>query len=252
MYIDIGQKTFNKSVQCNHCNFFYLMGDVDDEKEHAKYCATMGQPIQCKFSKGNVPKKVHNFDQWAAVVEFHPSVMKTDKSLKIVASQMKDDMGFDIATVDDENETLQLYIYLDDGNILGVLFFERIAKHSTHLISHEIEKRDTKKEDTCTPQSTTTESSQSSSSPTTHGPSLVDISLQGFRAQEYTLGVRYIWVHKKWRRKGIASSLCDIARRKTEYGKVIEKSAISFSQPTSCGMNFATSYTKTSSISTYS
>ena len=89
MYIDIGQTTFNENAHCSHCNFFYLVGDESDEKEHVKYCIAMGQAVRCKFTKSNMPKKIHSFDQWANIVEFHPSTMKTDKCLKIVAAQIE-------------------------------------------------------------------------------------------------------------------------------------------------------------------
>lgn len=252
MYIDVGQKTFNKSGQCSHCNFFYLIGDEEDEKEHAKYCAEMGQAVRCKFSKNNMPRKIHTFDKWATIVEFPPSDMKTDESLQKVAAQMKDDIGFDVDTVDDENETLQLYIYLENGDILGVLLFERIVKHSAHAVFDRIAPAFTEVENLLHAQSTAIEPSLPSCSLSiTPRAGFVDNVLQEDLPGEFNLGVRYIWVHKKWRRKGIASSLCDIARRNAEYGKVIKRSAVSFSQPTSCGVCFAVSYTKNASISSY-
>jgi zinc-finger of acetyl-transferase ESCO len=45
MYIDVGQKSFGKSKQCKHCNFFYLIGDLEDEKEHNKFCASVNMAV---------------------------------------------------------------------------------------------------------------------------------------------------------------------------------------------------------------
>ena len=250
MYIDLGQTKFNEKTLCSHCNFFYLVGDYSDEKEHKKYCAAMGQAVPYKVTKSNEPKKIHCFDKWADVVEFHPSAMKVDKCLKIVASQMKDDFGFDVNTVSDDSETLHLYVYLDKGNILGVLFFERVDRCTTKIVSDQVAPTDVcieKKQSDFIPRS------EINAPPSSVVPSSdsVEIGPQNSSSDQLTLGVRYIWVHKKWRRKGIASSLCDVARRNAEYGRVVKRSAISFSQPTSHGMDFAISYTQSSSVLAY-
>ena len=255
MYIDLGQESFNKNMHCKNCNFFYLVGDREDEKEHAKYCAAMDEAVHYQFTKSNKANKIYTFDQWADILEFHPCAMKTEKSLKLVAAQMRDDFGFDVATVDADNKTLQLYIYVDNGSILGILLFERIAKSATYVVSNRVAPTDVNvakiEKIGDDDKSITNVSTLSFSNPVAIPLNFSDNCYEDHGRDKFTLGVRYIWVHKKWRRKGVASSLCDIARRNAEYGSFIKKKSMSFSQPTSGGIDFAFAYTKNSSLLTY-
>ena len=55
------------------------------------------------------------------------------------------------------------------------------------------------------------------------------------------MGVRQIWVHSLFRRRGYAGFLLDTARREFMHGGV-RKACIAFSQPTQDGSSFAFSY----------
>jgi zinc-finger of acetyl-transferase ESCO len=39
MFLDLGQKLFGKSKECSNCGMFYVIGDVDDERQHNQICA---------------------------------------------------------------------------------------------------------------------------------------------------------------------------------------------------------------------
>jgi ESCO1/2 acetyl-transferase len=71
------------------------------------------------------------------------------------------------------------------------------------------------------------------------------------RPSKATLGVRQIWVHSGFRRKSLASSLVDAARKSFIFGSVVMRSHTAYSQPTTDGLNFALSYSQKSTIWSY-
>ena len=66
-----------------------------------------------------------------------------------------------------------------------------------------------------------------------------------------TLGVRQIWVHNGFRRKSVARSLVDAARKSFIFGSVVMRSHTAFSQPTTDGLNFALAYSQEKFIWAY-
>ncbi|KAL5022396.1 hypothetical protein ScPMuIL_001551 [Solemya velum] len=66
-----------------------------------------------------------------------------------------------------------------------------------------------------------------------------------------TVGVSRIWVHSQQRCRGIASKILDCVRQWFEYGVVIKKEQVAFSDPTPDGKIFATRYTGSSSFLVY-
>jgi len=57
------------------------------------------------------------------------------------------------------------------------------------------------------------------------------------------LGIEQVWVHRKWRRRKIATRLLDAARAKFCYGYLVPSDLVAFSQPTQDGKVFAERYT---------
>ena len=41
MFLDLGQKTFGKSIECPICGMLYVLGDHDDEQRHKQNCSKM-------------------------------------------------------------------------------------------------------------------------------------------------------------------------------------------------------------------
>ncbi|KAH3766988.1 N-acetyltransferase [Pelomyxa schiedti] len=68
---------------------------------------------------------------------------------------------------------------------------------------------------------------------------------------DVALGISRIWVHEKYRRKGIATKLIDAARSNSVYGCTIPKSKCAFSQPTPDGKKFFSTYTGTPNFYVY-
>ena len=71
------------------------------------------------------------------------------------------------------------------------------------------------------------------------------------RPLKATLGVRQIWVHDGFRRKNVARSLVDAARKSFIFGSVVMRSHTAYSQPTTDGLNFALAYSQEQTVWTY-
>ena len=57
------------------------------------------------------------------------------------------------------------------------------------------------------------------------------------------LGIYQVWVHHKYRRRGIASTLLDVARKHMYFGySAVPMDQIAFSSPTESGLAFAMLY----------
>jgi ribosomal protein S18 acetylase RimI-like enzyme len=64
-------------------------------------------------------------------------------------------------------------------------------------------------------------------------------------------GISRIWVHRSFRRRGIATALLDTARSTLVYGFVFPKQQVAFSQPTIDGKLLALRYTGTPDLMVY-
>ena len=60
--------------------------------------------------------------------------------------------------------------------------------------------------------------------------------------QKALIGIHQIWVHSRFRRRGVASRLIDTVREKMLYGMVVPRNQVAFSSPTEAGASFARRY----------
>lgn len=269
MFLDLGQKTFGINIQCKKCNFFYVLGDVEDEKEHNKFCASAHKAVSFTTLK-SFPSTVIKEINESKILSIPPSSLKTDKCMKNISIQMYDDFGFDIESVTATKDDVKLYIFVQNGYILGCLFFEHVLHSDVVLLAKQVQPSDVHAKFSYFSSAATSlpppPSSSSSSSFSCHlhpCPLPCAAATSEYAIDKmpntnvatptlFVLGVRYIWVHKSSRRKGIAGQLCDAARKHALFGTLFDKGDISFSQPTSVGMDFAKAYTNADSIWAYS
>ncbi len=92
MYIDLGQKSFGKQINCKLCGMIYIKGDIEDENNHKKICS--------KLIKDNLPfshnKKYITIDtisdnEKICKITFNKDEM--DGNITIVLDAIKDDLG---------------------------------------------------------------------------------------------------------------------------------------------------------------
>lgn len=65
------------------------------------------------------------------------------------------------------------------------------------------------------------------------------------------IGVDKIWVHRKFRRSGIATRMLETIRKSFVYGYMVPREEVAFSQPTEMGAGLAIAYTQTSGFLSY-
>nr|CCC46386.1 conserved hypothetical protein [Trypanosoma vivax Y486] len=63
------------------------------------------------------------------------------------------------------------------------------------------------------------------------------------RVRSALCGVQLVWVAEQHRRRGVATTLIDLARRSVSYGRDIPLEGVAFSEPTALGRLFACKYT---------
>lgn len=117
------------------------------------------------------------------------------------------------------------YICVYNNRVIGLVIVEEIK------VAYPLMKDNTQQ------QTTTSESDDMKQK--FNNTSSLSRSLQ---AQPVMLGIYLLWVHKKYRKMGIAKKLIDIARDKMFYGLHIPIDKIAFSSPTQAGLSFATKY----------
>ena len=78
MYIDLGQNNFGKTICCKKCNYFYVSGDLTDEKEHSRYCSSFDKTVVMSSLKSTF-KILTKFENDSKIinVKFILSFLKT-------------------------------------------------------------------------------------------------------------------------------------------------------------------------------
>jgi hypothetical protein len=71
------------------------------------------------------------------------------------------------------------------------------------------------------------------------------------KARRFAFGVRYIWVHQSYRKRGFAATLLDTARHHFVYSYTVDMKEIAFTQLTMEGFQFASKYLKSASVPCY-
>jgi len=69
--------------------------------------------------------------------------------------------------------------------------------------------------------------------------------------QVAVIGLSRIWVHAKYQKQGIATTMVDVIRSQFVFGEVVKKEHVALTQPTLAGKLFATNYFATSEFLVY-
>jgi len=230
MYIDLGQKSFGKTTTCPNCDFVYLIGDFEDEKQHKRHCSLKNNAsVFCTAEKYST---IVRFDDDGKVVVASVKAFQTDKCLQVLASQMQKEFGSSIDSLFSEvDDALSVYVRVSDGRAVGCLIHEHIPTRYCVVFEKgnqlsDVDFANASYDKSCLSQATV-------------------------RDDEFSLGIRYIWVHRDYRSKRVGSELVDAARKLTFFGSVVPKTNVAFSQPTESGLKFAFSYIKADSIMVY-
>lgn len=235
MYIDLGQKSFGKSSVCPKCDLIYIVGDLEDEKQHKKHCYLKNSaPF---FGTCDKYTTIATLDDDGRILSPPLKALQTDKCLQNLAHQMHNEFGYSLDSLFSsahDHDVFSVYVRLSDGCAVGCLVHERIPKRNCAPLTKEAKVSEV----------------EFNSDDSRENANVLQIEVAA-NDDDFMLGVRYLWVHESFRCKRIASELVDAARKFSCFGTIVPKENIAFSQPTEAGRCFALKYVKAENILVY-
>lgn len=253
MYLDFGQSSFGTRRICKQCNMMIVNGHPEDEASHISICNSylLGVPFQLQ-RQYVAPNCVHmlkredalNQDDWILQVRASDALSLKRKVLE-VSVIVDEELGFirdepsmhlkrgsrsnhNRACSDDFDHIFgngrHIFMYISNKRVVGYCSVQVISK-AYLLLNASGEKN-------------------INISPASNGMRQNHhfFYTETNRPRKAMIGVHQIWCHSDHRKKGIARSMMDIARRGLVYGMIVPKSMIAFSSPTTEGAQFAKSY----------
>lgn len=271
-FLDFGQKSFGANKNCKLCGMFFVIGDVEDENRHRSFCQKSSEAL-------TIPnlKQHRALETWEekdttsnSIIEIksHESQKIESDALVAILDMVQNELGSTLTLLEESSESILLHVC--QNKVVGCVVKEAVCpsklielsstKGTTDVdLAHDLD-GDLEEE----------ELELGSVNDLNHGKSKkekekmniedqkesvgasalagVGEKASGVRPASDTLGVKLIWVHKSRRRMGVAKRLLDAARKHFEYGRVVKKHHVAFSQPTSDGMALALSYTAQKTI----
>jgi ESCO1/2 acetyl-transferase/zinc-finger of acetyl-transferase ESCO len=245
MFLDLGQKSFGASKHCSACGMFYVVGDEEDEKRHLAFCTKAKAGPMLPTTKG-LPVLATFNDEHDVIVEVKPGKHKRPQhlqdSINAVLELVQTELGSEAHFVGDEEETSLLY--LRDKRVLAALVVHAIQPSKLVALSASVTSTDVRisSPGAVVDKMTQAEAEAAQSNPMPATPS---------RPPTTTLGVKLMWTGAGSRRAGLAGRLVDAARKSFEFGRIVRREHVCFSQPTSEGLAFGLSYCRSPSIWAY-
>lgn len=92
MYLDFGQKSLNETIQCPRCNLLYMKHDLEDLKQHERYCERVDLPPQLAAA---TIKTLQLVTEWTNDNEKIVWAKKAEKETK---GKLKDSTGYNPKT----------------------------------------------------------------------------------------------------------------------------------------------------------
>ena len=282
MFLDLGQKTFGATKQCQKCGMFYILGDFEDEKRHKSFCE---QSQKSLLLKGNIDERqivetlrgedLGSVDDRIILIRgARSSKQKIDAaSLNHILETVQAALGSSLDLMESAEESCLLYIR--NKEVLGCIIVEPVAKRCLVSITNTMKTTDVNvKVETATESkhikrfgkaatnivTPVTDKTQSAIPRPREVASNAKENIKPQATQETdllkqvppgegdTMGVKLVWVDERVRRKGVARRMLDCARKHFRFGMVISKDHVAFSQPTDQGLAFALSYTRRNQI----
>mmetsp|Transcript_19683 Transcript_19683/g.19781 ORF Transcript_19683/g.19781 Transcript_19683/m.19781 type:complete len:285 (+) Transcript_19683:263-1117(+) len=250
MYIDLGQKSFDRKTQCHHCQMLYTVGHPDDEMRHKNFCK---RNKEIRFTS---LKTLHILDtspsDSSSIIQMsvNPQTHHYHKALSIIA-RLKAELG---CTQTLESPTMKMYVYVRELTVVGCVMVDQIRQKDTvplricdSLSDVFVSSKPGRSRDSAGGED------QALCLSSRHGnTSTVASSSQSQLEQGSLLGVLLVWTHETSRLEGIARRLLDWARKSYCFSTVYSQDQIAFSQPTLTGQKFAFAYTGSDEIRVFS
>jgi hypothetical protein len=226
----------------------FVVGDVDDEKRHNSFCSkSKAGPVMTSI-KG-LTELARFEDDKDVIVEIKAKHKRSqhqqdaiDSLMQVVQAELGSEAGFVSAHPDgsqcQERETLLLY--LRDKVVLACIVTQpvhpsKIVAMSASVTSTEV--------DIALPAgpalggATESENKKPQENAAAAAP-----------PSATTLGIKLMWTARAARKQGHCRRLLDAARKGFEFGRVVRREHVAFSQPTADGLALALAYCGRDSI----
>ncbi|XP_010534388.1 PREDICTED: protein CHROMOSOME TRANSMISSION FIDELITY 7 isoform X2 [Tarenaya hassleriana] len=246
-HLELGQSDFLLR-HCAECGIKYAPGDELDEKNHRTFHKNHMHGIRFKGWQNERSFATHSFKGGRIIMIVEDDSPAHKNKVKEVVKTMEIELGEDwilhksckriagCLVAEPITEAFKLIPRLEDDKQRTSISRKKETSPSTTIpfgnivLQREVSKRSRPSEDR-----------------SYYGAAIVCEE----EAKPASCGVRAIWVSPSNRRKGIATQLLDTLRESFCHGRVLEKSQLAFSQPSSLGKAFAFSYFATSAFLVY-
>nr|GMD32753.1 protein CHROMOSOME TRANSMISSION FIDELITY 7-like [Ipomoea batatas] len=222
-HLEFGQSDFFLHT-CNVCNFQYATGQEGDEKVHQAFHKNYTVGIQFKGWQNERIIPIPSFEAGRIILVLNDDPPPWRNKVQEVVKMMEVELGEGWIY----NQQCKVYLFISSRRIGGCLVAEPIKEAYRIVSSSQGKKFSVAAEREVSQRSTVLQ--------------FGGVSFQREKA---------IWVTPSNRRKHIASYLLDAARKSFCNGQVLLRSELAFSQPTSVGKVFISSYTSSSSFFLY-
>ncbi|XP_069127189.1 N-acetyltransferase ESCO2-like [Argopecten irradians] len=223
MILDAGQKKFG-AIQCDVCSMVYTPEDPTDDTTHNKFHQSLLSALRFPgWKKERVVQEYPNLGSRVIMV-LHDDPKYALRKVEDINKIMGQELGFPEASLAFKYG-YKVFLYIsDDKAIEGCCVAEHVSQGYAVIGDSE----------------------PSQASQPGHRPWCCQSE-----PRPAQVGISRIWVHCQQRHKGIASKLLDCVRQWFEYGVLITKREMAFSDPTPDGKQLATKYTGTPNFLVY-
>ena len=259
-FLDLGQQTFGAHVNCPSCDMLYVIGDVEDEARHKLFCVTSKRALSLSNMKGfHVVENgsLKNENDCIVELRMREKHKLEQEPLRTIIDAVQQELGSTLTLMANNSESILLYTR--NKKVIGCIVRE--AVDSKELISLSLKQSTTDvnvklkvENDTISYAAQFQESDLSSFKISTshriNSPLKEDNDCADdvSRPDGVTMGIKLIWVFQDNRREGIATALLDSARKSFEFGRIIRKEHMAYSQPTESGLKLFLAYSNQNQI----
>lgn len=216
-YLDLGQRSFARVIECAECGLAYTHGEEADEAAHRLHHRRMKQGVHVRGALA-CRKVLAELSDGGCIVALHandgPDALRKLDEIKAL-------LDAELCSTPTLPEGLRAFIYLEarTGRLLGCAITEPLTRAFGAV-------------------------------PPDDAADEGIITHDGV-ARTALCGISHIWTDRRCRRKGIARALLDCIREHFAMGFQLPIDQLAFSQPTAAGRRLAAAYTGTESFSIY-
>ena len=236
-YIDLGQKSFARIVECPVCGLAYTHGEEADEALHKRHHrrAVQGVHIRGVLAQHIIGSERADSTRLIALSEGDGAEAR--RKVIEAAALLDPELG-----AKDVSPAFRAVLCLEATGRVRAFVITEPLRRAYRVVPRETPiERDAAETGQGERQATTAEASIDVSSVLAH---------DGV-PQEVMCGVSHVWVEPQYRRRGLARMLLDAARQRFAVGFELPLDQIAFSGPTASGRRLAAAYAGTERFLVY-